>query len=72
MAMFGSLFLVCIHTHNHFCTVHSPTFPFFKQNKLQKLPDALGETGETWETGETGETWEKGGHRADWVNSVKT
>ena len=40
-----------------------------RQNKLQKLEDALRETGETEETGDTGE---KRGHRADWVNSFKT
>ena len=53
LAMFGSLFLDCTHTHNHFCTVHSPTF---QQNELQKLQDALRETGETWEKGVTGLT----------------
>ena len=36
----------------------------FQWNKLQKLEDALretGETGETWETGQTGETGDTGG-----------
>ena len=30
------------------------------------------ETGNIWETGDTGDTWERGGHRADLVNSFET
>ena len=29
-------------------------------NKLQKLEDAIWDTGETWETGKIGGTWETG------------
>ena len=51
----------CVHSF-HFLAWDVPSLRCVVclHNKLQKLEDALWETGETWETGDSGETGETG------------